>query len=74
MRPLLVREIKLRLFQQLHQTPEVDGSPVFWHRANGCVKCLVCGLEYREHFDAIEFPLAGETFDKRLCDGTIVHL
>lgn len=74
MSTLLRREQVLRLFQQLHQTSTFDGDPDFWYRANGGVRCKICGLQYREHFDAIEFPMAGDTFDKRLCDGTIVHL
>lgn len=71
---MLIRELKWRTFPQLHQTTDVDGVPLEWRRANGDVVCEYCGLKYREHTDAIEYPLSSETFDKRLCSGEIVHL
>jgi hypothetical protein len=41
-----------------------------WYRASGDCRCEHCGLLYREHYNDVEH---GE-FDKRLCNGDIVHL
>lgn len=65
----LERESTLRLFQQLHQNDEPE-----WHRASGACRCDKCGLQYREHQYDEEHPGANESFDTRLCDGTVVHL
>ncbi len=59
----LQRDAKLRLFQQMHQDYEPE-----WRRASGGCVCEICGLKYRDHFDDTD------GFDKRLCNGDVVHL
>ena len=66
---MMEREAKMRLFQQLHQ----DDDPE-WYRANGSVKCGLCGVLYRCHPYSLEHPLWGEVVDHRLCNGDVVHL
>jgi len=68
---LLQREQTQRLFQQMHQN---DFYYEYWRRASGGVICKICGLEYRDHLNAEEYPLYPEGFDKRICNGDIVHL
>lgn len=71
----LSRWARLQLFPDMHQSPVYpSGYPIFWGRSSGGVKCEYCGLTYREHRNAEEFPLWGDEFDKRLCNGDIVHL
>ena len=67
------REARLRLFQPLHQLPDVEvcvrqGT---WYRASGAQFCPYCKLEYREHPFVEEW---GNSDDKRLCSGDVVHL
>lgn len=45
----------------------------YWRRASGGVICKVCGLEYRDHLNDEEHPLT-DGYDKRICNGDIVHL
>lgn len=59
----------LRLFQQLHQ----DDNPI-WYRTSGNMTCRLCGLLYRQHPLDESHPGFNYAFDRRLCDGTIVHL
>jgi uncharacterized protein YbaR (Trm112 family) len=63
MTPRQQREIRLRLFQQLHQD---TGE---WHRASGEMYCKNCGLQYRYHPVEEQYDI-----DHRLCDGELVHL
>jgi hypothetical protein len=63
------RELTLRLFQQLHQNDDPE-----WYRSSGANLCKHCGLPYRDHRDDAENPGYDDSYDKRLCDGTIVHL
>lgn len=59
----LLRDVTLRLFQQLHQD---DG---YFYRASGSMYCKHCGLQYRYH------PVEElHNTDHRLCNGDIVHL
>ncbi|MEN9338163.1 MAG: hypothetical protein RIQ41_477 [Candidatus Parcubacteria bacterium] len=75
--PQLLREWRLRLFQQLHQSPDSeDLEPAgLWRRANGYIRCRLCWLPYREHPVSEEsVDWNGEAFDNRLCNGEVVHL
>ncbi len=76
--PRLLREQRLRLFQQLHQSPDIEDmcKDFMWRRASGHMKCEHCHLPYREH------PLYGEYLainsweeptDHRLCNGDVIH-
>ncbi len=47
----------------MHQDYEPE-----WRRASGGCVCEICGLKYRDHFDDTD------GFDKRLCNGDVVHL
>lgn len=71
----LIKEQTLRLFQQMHQN---DLYYDYWRRGSGSSICKICGLKYRDHLNAEEYPLgtgAYETYyDKRLCNGDIIHL
>lgn len=60
----ILRDDRLRLFQQLHQ----DDDPE-WYRSNGNCVCTLCGLTYRQHPQEEEFNV-----DHRLCNGDVVHL
>lgn len=72
---LLEREQRLRLFEQLHQSPDDLESANLWRRSSGYMRCTLCGLSYREHPLSLEsFDQYGEPFDNRLCDGEVVHL
>lgn len=66
---LLERDARLRLFQQIHQNDNYE-----WYRAAGGCICRNCGLTYREHYDDLEHPLNSGEYDKRLCNGDVVHL
>jgi hypothetical protein len=68
---ILQREQILRLFQQLHQN---DFYYEYWRRSSGSMGCEKCGLQYREHLNDEEHPHVGDGFDKRICNGDIVHL
>ena len=76
--PRIEREKRLRLFQSLHQLPEIDVmiSQGMWHRASGRVFCQHCGLTYSYHPIVEEW--GGQMYDipedVRLCDGRVVHL
>lgn len=71
MKTILEREQVLRLFQQMHQN---DFYYDYWRRSSGKSLCVLCGLEHREHLYAEEYPLFPEGYDKRLCNGDIVHI
>jgi hypothetical protein len=72
------REQRLRLFQQLHQSPDLDDMhwADMWHRAGGFMQCRYCGLPYREHPLYDEY-LCGDAWDDptdhRLCNGDVIH-
>lgn len=66
---ILEREQRLRLFGQLHQNDDPE-----WRRASGSMLCPFCSLAYRYHLNDEEHPLWGDGFDKRLCNGDVVHL
>lgn len=75
--PRLEREQRLRLFEQLHQAPEkgVMVGHLTSRRANGFVRCEHCLLVYRDHYlDEESWDYNGEPFDRRLCNGDVVHL
>jgi hypothetical protein len=77
--PRLEREQRLRLFQQLHQSPEheVMVEDFTYRRASGKMKCFHCRLLYREHPHAEGGGMIsqeGYPIDHRLCNGDIVHL
>lgn len=75
--PPLEREQRLRLFQQLHQSPDWEDMERFgmWRRSNGHMRCRCCTLPYRDHplfEERVDYE--GNPFDNRLCNGTVVHL
>lgn len=74
----LERESRLRLFQQLHQSPDFEDMDYadMWRRASGRMKCEICQLLYREHplYDEYLFgDPYGEPTDHRLCNGDVIH-
>lgn len=74
----LEREVRLRLFEQLHQSPPHEDmvNDFTWRRANGHMRCQYCDLLYREHpYGEEDFQnIESGSMDHRLCDGSIVHL
>lgn len=68
---ILEREQTLRLFRQMHQN---DFYYDYWRRASGHSRCKICGLKFHEHPYDEENPLILEYYDRRLCNGDIVHL
>jgi hypothetical protein len=76
--PRLERDRRLRLFQQLHQSPELEDmlDAELWRRANWFLRCELCQLPYGEHapFDEYLFgdPHLDPT-DHRLCSGEVIH-
>lgn len=75
--PRLMREQRLRLFEQLHQSPDIDTLNLYdiYCRASGYTRCKHCGLPYRDHPLSEELvDYEGRPFERRLCDGTVVHL
>lgn len=75
----LAREVRLRLFQQLHQGPEsedADRYGLFLRSASGDVRCEYCGLEYRLHPYDMQGPVDddGRHINHRLCGGETAHL
>jgi hypothetical protein len=73
----LEREQRLRLFQQLHQSPEHEDmtDADIWRRGNWFLLCELCQLTYMEHplFDEYLFSDPGDLTDHRLCNGDIIH-
>jgi hypothetical protein len=72
------RESKLRLFEQLHQSPEHEDMVYagIWRRANWFLLCELCQLPYGEHPWYDEYSLGDqhrELTDHRLCNGDVVH-
>ena len=63
------RERASRLFQPLHQ----NDDPAF-RRASGSSFCEHCGLQYRDHGLDYERVYFSDAYDRRLCNGDIVHL
>lgn len=76
--PRLEREQRLRLFQQLHQSPEHEDmiNADMWRRANRFLLCESCKLTYGEHSPYDEY-LFGDPYvdltDHRLCNGEVIH-
>lgn len=74
--PQLEREQRLRLFQQVHQSPDEESIYLgaLWRRSSGYTPCEYCQLPNREHPLFDEFFGWNEPVDRRLCSGEIVHL
>jgi hypothetical protein len=76
--PRMEREQRLRLFQQLHQSPEHEDMiyAELWRRANWFRMCEFCQLPYGEHPFFDEY-LSGDPYmvptDHRLCSGDVIH-
>ena len=71
-RIIVLRENRLRMFQSLHQNDDPE-----FYRADGDSICSVCNLKYKEHPSDEEHAYLyynGEVYDRRLCNGDIVHL
>lgn len=73
--PKLEREQRLRLFQQLHQAPEMEDMDHadIWRRGNGFILCKLCKCPCREHPLFDEFLFYVEPTDRRLCNGDVIH-
>ncbi len=76
--PRLEREQRLRLFEQLHQSPDIEDMcrDFTWRRASGFMKCSHCCLPYREHPLYDEYIYGdpwGDLTDHRLCNGDVIH-
>jgi hypothetical protein len=76
--PRIEREHRLRLFQQLHQSPDEEEMVRYfmWRRANGHMKCKLCQLPYREHPLYDEYLTSDpweDPTDHRLCNGDVIH-
>jgi hypothetical protein len=69
------RESRLRLFEQLHQSPDDEAMDYaeISYRANWFLLCEHCGLSYGEHPQYDEFIVYGELTDHRLCNGDVIH-
>lgn len=73
------RELRLRLFQQLHQSPDEEAmtSVHMARRDHRWRICEHCGMAYIFHPLYVEFLsefLASDPTDNRLCNGDVVHL
>lgn len=76
--PKIFREQRLRLFEQLHQSPgeETMVQDGTWYRSSGGALCPHCQLTYRDHplFDEYRYGNTWEELtDHRLCNGDVIH-